>query len=46
VFAQLPANDAANVMVKLDAGGTALLARITCRSPWICRTGALGRLRN
>jgi molybdate transport system ATP-binding protein len=32
VVAQWPANDAANVIVKLDAGGTVLLARITRRS--------------
>jgi molybdate transport system ATP-binding protein len=32
VVAQWPADDAANVIVKLDAGGTALLARITRRS--------------
>ena len=32
VVAQWPANDAANVIIKLDAGGTPLLARITRRS--------------
>lgn len=32
VVAQWPANDRANVIVKLDAAGTALLARITRRS--------------
>ncbi len=32
VVGQWPANDASNVVVKLDAGGTVLLARITRRS--------------
>ncbi len=32
VVAQWPANDAANVIIKLDAGGAPLLARITRRS--------------